>query len=307
LYPGLAATVCASRDEWLTARRHGLGSSDAAALLGVSAGVNAWASPLTLFAEKLDLIDEAERKTAIELLEWGLALEAPIASRYARETGRELIDPGRFTLVRSPEHPFMHATIDRQLVDPDRGPGVLEIKTAGWIKREDWLEEPPLAYQVQVQHQLAVTGFQWGSLAVLIGGQIFRWCDVERNDRFIDALIAREAEFWRRVEAREPPMPDDTAVCLELLRRLFPSHIAGKVVELPVEADTWDQERLQAKADMDAAEARKRLAESQLIAALGDAEIGILPCGVRYSYKSGPRKGYTVAETTVRTLRRLTK
>jgi len=298
----VTTTVCPSREAWLAERRRGIGASDAAAVLGVSP----WATPLTLFADKLDLADDIERRASLEILEWGLALEAPIAARYARETGREPIDPGRFTIVRSEQHPFMLATLDRQLVDPDRGPGVLEIKTASWMKRDEWLEEPPLEYQIQVQHQLAVTGCAWGSLAVLIGGQLFRWCDVDRNDRFIDALIAKEAAFWQRVEAREPPEPDDTTACLDLLRRLFPTHTAGKVVALPADADEWDQERVRAIEDEKAAQARRRLAESQLIAALGDAEIGLLPCGVRYSFKTIARKGYVVEPSSARQLRRLT-
>jgi putative phage-type endonuclease len=295
-------TPCADRDAWLALRHTGIGSSDAAAIVGASP----WKSPFTVFCEKLGLDDAEDQRAALEALEWGLALEIPIAARYARETGRSLRAPAPYELLRSAAHPFMVATLDREILDADRGPGVLEIKTAGWMKRDEWVDEPPLAYQIQVQHALAVSGARWGSLAVLIGGQKFRWCDVERNDAFIEALVEIEATFWACIERREPPSPDDTRACRELLKRLFPQHVPGKTVALPPEADAWDQALCAAKQDLEDAEARKRLAESHLIAALGDAECGLLPSGAQYTFKATPRKAYAVKATTVRTLRRVT-
>ncbi len=41
----------------------------------------------------------------------------------------------------------MTATLDRVVVS-DRGPGVLEIKNAGFYKRKEWETDPPLGVQV---------------------------------------------------------------------------------------------------------------------------------------------------------------
>ena len=259
-----------------------------------------------------------------EAMEWGLALEAPIAARYQRDTGRTVIDPGPFTIHRSADYPWMLATVDRFIECDEcdgkgralgapsdmllgcagRGRGVLEIKTTGGYRDHDWLEDAPLQYQIQVQHQLAVTGLQWGVLAVLVGGQKFYWMDVERNEEFIAAMIATELEFWEMCERREPPPPDATESCKALLKRLYPREAPGKVVALTGDALRWDAQRIESKKALEDAQRLCMEAENNLIAALGDAEVGLMPDGTRYSYKSQNRKGYTVEPATFRVLRR---
>lgn len=206
----------------------------------------------------------------------------------------------------------MLATLDRvqylgyeEMKERTPGPGVLEIKTASAYARDEWADgEPPLHYQIQVQHQFAVTGYSWGSIAVLFGGQEFAWLDVERDDAFIEALIAKEREFWDRVERRDPPPPDASESCRELLRALYPREVAGKTIALPVEAVEWDRQRLDAIDRLREAAAAKTEAENNLIAALGDAETGLLSDGTRYNYRQQERKGYTVQPGTHRVLRR---
>jgi putative phage-type endonuclease len=288
-----------TREAWLDARLTGIGASDAAAVLGVSP----WKGPFELYCEKLGIAQTEPAET--EALEWGLTLEEPIARKYQRETGREVVDPGRYTIQRSPEYPFMLATVDRFVETPERGRGVLEIKTAGIFRHDAWSDEAPLQYQVQVMHQCAVTGCQWGSLAVLVGGQKFYWLDVDRNDEFIAALILRERDFWQRVQDHDPPPPDASDACRELLKRLYPREAAGTVIALPPDAVQWDAQRREAMAALTVAMTSKREAENHLIAALGDAEVGLLADGTRYSYKSQQRKGYTVEPSSSRVLRRL--
>jgi putative phage-type endonuclease len=298
----IADATAAERAAWLEARRLGIGASDAAAVLGVSP----WKGPLALYAEKLGLVDEDAERAELERMEWGLALEPVIAVRFQRDTGRTIEDPGPYTLWRHRVVKWMLATLDRVQHAPDKdGPGVLEIKNVGRYNRDEWADgDPPLHYQVQVQHQLAVTGYTWGSLAVLFGGNEFAWLDLERNDDFIAAMVEREADFWRRVEAHDPPPPDATESCRDVLGKLFPREVGGKVVALPPEAAEWDRLRIEA---MDAEERCKKTrlaAENYLKAALGDAEAGILSDGTRYSLKAQTRKAYMVEESTFRVLRR---
>lgn len=282
---------------WLAARRMGLGSSDAPIL----AGVSRWKSPFQLWAEKVGL---PTQEPDGEWLEWGLRLEPVIAEKYAEETRRRLVHPGSFQLQRHPDHAWCIATIDRYIEDPDQPIGVLELKTAALWKADEWAEEPPLAYQVQLQHQLAVTGATWGSLAVLIGGHRFRWCDVARNDRFIAALLEAEARFWRRVETGDAPPVDGYEGTRELLQALYPTSTPGQVVALPGAAIEWDAQRLEAAAQIDHWSERKHEAENRLKQAIGSAERGVAPNGIVYSWATTTRKAYTVAATTVRTLRR---
>jgi len=289
-----------NQTDWHEERRRGIGSSDAAAVLGLSH----WKSCLELYAEKIGLGDPEEDKP--DWLYWGAKLEPVIAERYMEETGRTLIDPGRTFVQWSKEYPFMCATIDREIWDDKRRlEGVLEIKTASGFKAKEWTEEPPVEYQIQIQHQMIVTGCHWGSFAVLIGGQQFLWCDVEKNEKFCDYLIQQEWEFWKRVEAKDPPPPGDPAESAhEALQRLYPKD-TGETIALPGEfIDLADRlENLKATRK-DAEDAIKKL-ENELRAAIGDASFGVLPNGVTFSLRTVPRKGYEVKATECRTLRRM--
>jgi putative phage-type endonuclease len=297
------------RDHWLEARRAGIGASDAAVILGVSK----WKSPLQLFAEKTGLADVAESEK--DYLTWGHRLEPVIASAYEDETGRTTFDPGDYAIQRHSHVPWMIATIDRLVTrwpedSPHRppveipgAPGVLELKTTNAFRREEWKDEPPLAYQIQLQHQMAVTGHMWGSIAVLIGGQSFLWTDIARNQDFIDKLMTAEEKFWMRVLRRDAPEPDASRSASQILQALYPRE-TEPAIELPIEAIDWDRDRTHAIEVIRNYEDIKNECENRLKAAIGPHEAGVLASGARYAWKASERKGYTVAPSTTRILRR---
>ena len=297
--PTASANTYPDRKAWLEARQAGIGSSDAAAILNQSA----WHTPYTLFHEKLGLAPRPP--AAAEAAYWGLALEPLLATRYERATDREVLEPPAYTIQRHQARPWQLASLDRLTIDPQKGVGILELKTASAYRAADWSEEPPLPYQIQVQHQLAVCGLTWASIAVLIGGNQFRWIDVDRHDGFISALVDAEAQFWDHVLNLEPPDADGSDATRALIAAMYPTHEPGKTVVLPPDAVSWDADRMQADAEVKRWAAIKQDAENKLKAALGDAEVGMLAAGVRYSWKTAARQGYTVGPTTVRTLRRL--
>ena len=66
--------------------------------------------------------------------------------------------------------PFMLANIDREVVGVP-GVQVLECKTAGEFGSRLWKDGVPEYVQLQVQHQLAVTGKAAADVAVLLCGQ----------------------------------------------------------------------------------------------------------------------------------------
>jgi putative phage-type endonuclease len=290
----------ATREDWLAARQEAIGASEVAAVLGVSP----FMTPLELFSLKVGVLDPADET---ELMRLGRRLEPVVATLYEEETGRQLWDPGPYTLLRNPAILRLVATLDREIVaTPDaRPPGVLEIKTTGYRYLDAWAEEPPLHVQVQAQAQLAVTGHTWASVAALIGGQRFLWCDLKRNDAFIDVMVECIERFWGRVEQRDPPPPG--AVDLEVLRALYPQDTAPSVV-LPREALEWDRQWEQAKAELKEWQRRADEAEGKLKATMGAATYGLLPDGVgRYAWKTHLRHDppREARDLEVRTFRRL--
>ena len=286
-----------NREEFLEARRKGIGGSDAPSILGFGRH-----SPLELFGIKTGVIEEDDL-SKLEFVHFGNVLEGVIAEEYERRTGRVVT---RVTeQYQSEAHPFMLCHPDGIIESSDNpDPGVLEIKTASAWLAAKWEDEPPLAYQVQLQHNLITTGRDWGSLACLIGGNQFRWMDFELNERFGKVLIEREAEFWGYVERCEPPPLSQIEGDARALAALYPSVKDLETVALPPEAFEWDAQRLEAVDEIKKHQAIKKEAENQLKAALGEHAVGFMTDGISYSWNEQTRKSYTVAEATYRVLRR---
>lgn len=296
----MVGAVVTPREDWLVRRSYGIGASESAAILGVSP----YQSPYALWARKCGLVEDTEES---ELQRWGNILEPAICEEYASQTGRRIIDHGRYAVRKSETCPVMLATLDREVHADDReGPGCMDAKNVGAYKLDEWKDGAPLYYQVQLQHQMEVTGWRWGSLAALIGGNQFRWIDVERNEAFIELLRRKCVEFWRLVESRTPPPVDGSNSTAEVLKRLFPKD-TGETIALPGEAVSWDDEYRQACADVTEAEKRKASAKAKIVAALGDATFGVLPAGGRYSFATQTRPAFHVEESSFRVLRRLAK
>jgi putative phage-type endonuclease len=191
---------------WLQERRKGIGSSDAP----IIAGVAPWGDIRTLYADKIGL---AVPSIENEPMRWGRLLEDAVAEGYTEITGNKL---RRINLLqRHPRYPFMLASLDRAIVGRKR---LLEIKTArfrgdGW--GEPGTDQIPDHYAVQVQHQMAVTGYPEADVAVLFSGSDLKLYTVPRDQRLIDGLIELEQAFWKCVTTQTPP-PDAAPVRLQL-------------------------------------------------------------------------------------------
>jgi len=286
-------------EQWLADRRTGIGASESPAVLGLSP----WKSPFQLWSEKCGLIDPPDMSDN-EPAEFGIRLERPIAEAFADRTGRKVNLWPQHSLLRAVDYPWLLCTPDA-VQESSRGEGSVQIKTVGqWGYRQHWRDGPPLMYQVQCQHELKVTGFAWGTLVVLIGGQRLRYFDFERNDKFLAALIPKLKDFWRAIETRTPPEVDGSLVTAQVLAKLHPDD-NGQTIVLPQEATDWTAKLEEAKASIKDAEEVKVACENRIKAALGDATFGLLHDGSRWSWKTQERKGYSVQPTVCRVLRKV--
>jgi putative phage-type endonuclease len=287
-----------TRERWLGARSMGVGASESAALFGVSP----WETVLSLWAKKTNRIEPDE--IAGEWLEWGNLLEEPIAKRYESRTGRKVWQGGPYCVAQHPTIECMRATPDRWVIEAtDRTPdGLLQIKNTNAFKGHDWDDGPPNYIQIQVQHEMAVTGRSWASVAVLIGGAEFRFFDVERNPAFIEELETQVRWFWGFVERDERPPIDGSIRTLETLKKLHPKD-SGEIVTLPDESLDWWLEMERIRSTKSQAEKDETAVKAKLFAAFGDATYGVLPDGRRLSLKTSNRAGYTCEATTFRSLR----
>jgi len=290
------------REQWLEERKTGIGGSDAATVMGC----NPYKSVYALWAEKTGLAPADDQES--EAAEWGKRLEAAIARKYTEVTGRPTTIYGTDApvILRHDARPYMIGSIDAEVSDVEGhgsvGLGVLEIKTTGAHRAEEWEEAAPLYYQVQLQHYLAVTGRRWGSFAVLIGGQKFKWYDVERNDTFIAALEERCAWFWDLVQRREAPPVDGSESTTAALKTIYSSD-SGETIDLGGEAIAWVEALDAAKAKLTEVEGEKREIENRIRAAIGSATTAIVPGLGKFSLKLQRREAHMVEACEFRPLR----
>lgn len=286
-----------TEEQWLAARRSGIGSSDAPAILEVSP----YAGPLEVY---LDKIGGAVPRESTVAMRRGKALEPLAAALYAEQyPQRKVSDPegGLFTYR---EWPVLVATPDRWVEDPERGPGLLELKSVGHWARGDWEIEPPLHVLVQVQHQLLCLGtdFRWAAVGALLGDTFVAY-DVERNQNFIDSWITRARTFWGAVERREPPAA--THASLDTLKVLYPTVRERVTVELPAESLSWDRALAEAEVEVKRWTAVRDEKKALFLQALGEAEAGVLPDGTaRFVRSVVERKEYHVAAGSYVALKR---
>jgi len=268
----LASTTHLSRDEWLALRSQGIGSSDAAAAIGLST----YKCSLSLWLEKNGR-KQPDDLTQVDAVRWGTVLEPVLAKVYAEKTGRKVRRVN--AILQHPEHPFMLANLDREVVTPN-GTGVLEIKTAGYYSAQLWEDGIPVAYQCQVLHQLAVTGHAWADVAVLIGGQDFRIYRIERDDDKIADLIHRETLFWNSVINDQQPDPDGSTDASQALQWLFPAD-NGQTLDFTgsVEGNQLFRELLTLRDQKEETERQESAIKQRIQAALGSATAAIFQEG----------------------------
>lgn len=193
----------------------GIGGSEIATILGV----NPYKSKFELWLEKTG---QKERdKIDNQFVEWGNLLEPVIRDKFRRETGFRVMK-NNFVLQHD-IHEFMIANIDGEVVDPAfSGKGILEIKTTSSHNKKDWEEGCPIHYMAQVQWYMAVTGYEYAYICVLIGGNDFRYFLIERNDYVIDNMIAQASDFMHMVENRIPPEIGGSKTESDWLQASFP-------------------------------------------------------------------------------------
>ena len=210
--------------DWLEYRKQGIGGSDAS----VVCGINRYKSPVELWMEKTDQMPSQE---AGEAAYWGTQLEPFVRAEFTKRTGIEVIHT--MQLLQSEEHPFMLANLDGICDVPDVGKCIFEAKTASAYKASEWEDTIPDEYMLQVQHYMAVTGYAGTYIAVLIGGNTFKWKFVERDEELISMLIELESNFWHHVEELTVPPLDGSTASAKFLADRFHDSIPKSHITLP--------------------------------------------------------------------------
>lgn len=198
-----------NRTEWLGARSHGIGASEAAAV----AGLSPWLTSTQLWRLKCGL-DKPKDLSGSAAVEQGNRLEPALRTLYAAENPQFTIVHKPFDMLSQEGRPWLYATLDGEIHTADGRKGILEIKTSTCGKRTDWEKwnnQIPQYYYTQVLHQFLASGFDFAVLYACLfnleGDKTIRSYEFERSECEADMqwLLGEEAEFWRKVERREMP------------------------------------------------------------------------------------------------------
>ncbi|NUO54381.1 MAG: hypothetical protein HOV80_36515 [Polyangiaceae bacterium] len=244
-------------------RMSGLGSSEISSV----AGENPFKGPHDVWLVKRGLAEDfgGNGKTWI-----GHMLEAPLAHWYAEETGAPVRKFGR--TVRSKEHPFALATPDFRRVDFSR---LAECKAVGFRVEHHWDRSrpdgvPPYVL-LQGQWQMGIVGIHRLDVVVcfLSDGEKLIY-ELTFDPAIFASLITIGARFWRLVETGEPPAPDASEACKEVLQKLY-TRPRDELVPAPDGAADAFARRLDADDRKEAAKKDADLASNQLRALIGDA------------------------------------
>lgn len=194
------------RDTWLDWRRAGIGSSDAAVIMGVSR----FKTREQLLIEKAQGF-KAEDQSNAYIKDRGNKIETQVREFLEKDTGQTFAAMSCMMV----DFPFIRATLDGATQDRKT---ITEIKllsvfnpekpnkqAAGYIKWEKAVEGAvPEEYFPQVQHQLAITG---ADVCIFLGykevkGDLKVTTDklakilVVPDKDYIRQLLRKEFEFW---------------------------------------------------------------------------------------------------------------
>lgn len=190
-----------------------IGGSDAAAILGISP----WKSRLRLYLEKIGEYVEEVTPEKQRVFDRGVRWEPVVAEMVVDELRAVSNDDEPIAVIArnvrylDAELEFIQAEIDLEIMLNGHATNV-EIKTVHPFAAKEWgdagTDEIPLHYLAQTMHGLMVTKRQTCIVAALIGVDDLRLHIVHRDDETIAAMRAKEIEFWRRVQERDPPDPE---------------------------------------------------------------------------------------------------
>lgn len=264
----LVKTNTLSRDEWLEVRKHGIGSSDAAAAVGLCP----YKSQLELWLEKTGRDADLPRpdpQDTTEPVYWGTILEPIVAASYTQQTGRRVRKVN--AVLQHPDKPWMLANIDREVIG-EKDVQILECKTAGEFGARLWKDGVPEYVQLQVQHQLAVTGKAAADVAVLLCGQQLQVHRIERDDTLMARLMDLQERFWHYVTTDTPPPVDGSSSAATALQCLYP-HDNGTEMDFSQDSrmSALFTDLNEARAQRDKYKALEEQFRQQIQQAMGDA------------------------------------
>lgn len=255
-----------TEEEWLGLRTKDITSTDVAALFGLSPYMTEYELWHRKRGGHVVLIEDNDR------MKWGRRLQDAIAKGLAEDNGWKIRPMKEY--MRIPEL-RVGSSFDYAIGKE----GILEVKNVdslafrdGWAVDEDGNVEAPPHVEMQVQHQLLVTGRKEAYIGALIGGNRAVPIRREADPEIGNAILEKAQTFWESVETGQEPNPDFTRDA-DFIARLYSQAKAGSVVDKSADKalqDLAEQHRMALEMEKKA-KAMKDEMKARILLQIGDA------------------------------------
>jgi len=281
-------------NEWLAEKKFVIGSSESAGLFGLGYSCQ---SVYAMWLEKSKDVRVPFGDDIQRVLQYGKLAEPFLRESFMYETGRPLRWDDGYCLRRSIDYPFLSATLDAWIEQGNESEAV-ELKFLGVHQRYEISQGVPNKFMIQIQHQLACTGWEKGWLFGMCANEPFIY-EIPRHDKMIKAIVSRASWFMELVDAGTPPDIDESDATSKAILSQFPSPTPKTVAVLPERYDRFGAMLERVKGRRKRVEDIERKLASTIKAGIGNAEYGVTPNGL--AWKWGAR-GKTRALTAVSAL-----
>lgn len=268
--------------DFLTNRRKGIGSSDVAAICGLSR----WKTPFDVFVEKRGLVKDRPSNVSMRV---GRAVERAIAQEYSEVTDRPIIWLGDVQKVDEGED-WRRCHPDALLSYEDGG---LEAKHVGFRMASEFgpsgTDMLPDEYVIQCVWMMSITKRAFWDLAAWLGPKDLRIYTILRDVELEETLVDRCRRFWHEnVLADVAPEIRPEQADADFFKKRFPLAMGG-VREATSEETALAVHLAAARARYAETKDARELIENELKLSIGESE-GVQGPGWRISWKNDPAK-----------------
>ena len=251
-----------NREQFLLARKLGLGGSDIAPIMGLSP----WCTPLDVYRDKMNPAVIYEEES--EDLKRGARVEKYILQEYC-EVNNCAIETNLPPFI-DPEYPFMRGNIDARVI----GENVIVEAKSTKCPIAKWEEGIPEYYRTQVAYYAMLSNAERVDVPVLFSNWQYAcftyWRDYEFEDRIKKAVI----DFWNKhIVAGIPPEPSTPAELQEVYPRIEDAKTIKADSYIREKVNIW-QETLLRRRELEKQEEKLKI---EIQSFMGDA--GILDVG----------------------------
>lgn len=249
-----------------------IGSSDAAAILGIDPFRTAW----DVWASKMNPMPDAK---TLEM-EVGDAIEPLLMEHAERRLGTIIMD-GEAT------HPLgvIASHLDGMVYGTGRPVEGKSVGVLRWNPRcHDWGDTSPPPYVLaQLYVQIACCGVGGGHVQALVAGEMLAY-DIDPKMSVVDGVVETLMKFHERFVVRREPPPLTGTPDTKLLRAIVrePGKVKSfKELSLIEEIKAADTEWEPLKADATRITKRREDARNAIKAMLGTGTVGVWPDGTK--------------------------